>query len=161
MGCTPPSSHFHIILVVSLSLLIQRECAHTGPQDRGSVLIEYGGGRGVPGGLITARRHGHAPRLEMPHYADERQKSARVVYNVNSSASVAVYLVTDARRDYARILHAQASDPPLQIEITSVTLHVWERRTSVVPVSRRIHVSVQTAKSRSATGLGVTSKELN
>lgn len=116
---------------------------------------------GSPAGLIEASRHGHAPRLEMPHYADERQKSARVVYNVNSSVSVVVYLVTDARRDYARILRAQASDPPLQIEITSVTLHVRSRRTSVVPVSRRIHVSVQTARSRGATGLGVTSKELS
>jgi hypothetical protein len=48
LGQAPPLSHFHNVLVVSLSLLIQRECAHTGPQDRGSVLMEYGRGRGRP-----------------------------------------------------------------------------------------------------------------
>jgi hypothetical protein len=54
LGTTLPSLLPHIILVVSLSLLIQRECAHTGPQDRGSVLMQYGRGREAPRGVSAA-----------------------------------------------------------------------------------------------------------
>jgi hypothetical protein len=49
----PPLSHFHIITVVSLSLLIQAECAQ-GHQKRGSVLMEYGRRQGRPRGVSAA-----------------------------------------------------------------------------------------------------------
>ena len=55
LGTSPPShSPLHILLVVSLSLLIQTECAHTRHQDRGSVLIEKGRRRGRPAESLPA-----------------------------------------------------------------------------------------------------------
>jgi hypothetical protein len=62
-------SHSHIILVVSLSLLIQRECAHTGPQKRGSVLIEYGRRQGVPWSVV---RGGDAALFRSPKDSELR-----------------------------------------------------------------------------------------
>jgi hypothetical protein len=55
LGTSPPShSPLHILLVVSLSLLIQTGCAHTRHQDRGSVLIEKGRRRGRPAESLPA-----------------------------------------------------------------------------------------------------------
>jgi hypothetical protein len=55
LGTSPPShSPLHILLVVSLSLLIQTECAHTRHQDRGSVLIEKGRRQGRPAESLPA-----------------------------------------------------------------------------------------------------------
>ena len=48
----PPLSHFPHHIGRCPCLLIQRECAHTGPQDRGSVLTEYGRGGGVPWSVV-------------------------------------------------------------------------------------------------------------
>src|ERR1039458_3141735 len=58
---SPPTSYWY-----RPCLLIQRECAHTGHQKRGSVLMEYGRSRGVPWSVVrwahTAQPNG---RIQM------------------------------------------------------------------------------------------------